>query len=80
MCPDSFPSVAERLGHILICCCELGLNHNIDTELLLHQSVDSLKAKIKRAETYIKNDGKALEHLTFEELGVYLHYVEGEIE
>ena len=75
------PLIAEKaLAHILLCCCELGLNHNIDPELILHFAVDSLKNRLKAAEIEMKNDGKAIEHLTFEELGVYLKHVEGEIE
>ena len=68
------------IGKLLLFCCELGANHNIDPELLLHQSVDSLKARIRIVENKIKNDGKTLDDLTFEELGVYLNHVEGEIE
>jgi hypothetical protein len=42
--------------------------------------VDSVKKAVKKIDSMLKNDGKTLEHLTFEELGVYLNYVEGEIE
>lgn len=77
---DSTHTMEKTIGHILFCCCELCLNHNIDPELILHQSVDSLKNKLKTMEKKMKNDGKTIEHLTFEELGVYLKYVEGEIE
>ena len=73
-------SLEKTISRMLICCCELGLNHNIDPELILHQAIDSRKQKLKKLEKMIKNDGKAIEHLTFEELGVYLNYVEGEIE
>lgn len=78
--PDSMHTMEETIGHILFCCCELCLNHDIDPELILHQTVDSLKKRLKSLEKQMKNDGKTIEHLTFEELGVYLKYVEGEIE
>ena len=78
-CNDSSPS-GRTIGKILLFCCELSLNNNFDPELLLHRSVDSLKEKLKLLDSIVKNDGKTLEHLTFEELGVYFKYVEGEIE
>ena len=78
--PDSPHTIQKSMEHILIFCCELCLNHNIDPELILHHAVDSFKTRLKTAEKMMKNDGKTIEHLTFEELGVYLNHVEGEIE
>ena len=75
--PDS---PVSRLGHILLLCSELCFINNADSEMLLHQAVDHFKSRLKTAEERIKKDGKNIESLTFEELGVYLQYVEGEIE
>jgi len=77
---ESFSSGSRDIGKILWYCCELSLNHHADPELLLHNTVDSVKKAVKKIDSMLKNDGKTLEHLTFEELGVYLNYVEGEIE
>ena len=70
----------KALGRLLLLCTELCLIQGYDAELLLHQSADRFKSELIKAEKKIINDGKSLEHLTFEELGVYLKYVEDEIE
>ena len=70
----------ENLGHLLLLCSELCFIKGYDSELILHQTADQLKSKLKTAEKMIIQDGKSLEYLTFEELGVYLKYVEDEIE
>ena len=68
------------LGHLLLLGSELCLCLGADSELILHETADRLKNDIKKAEILIHKDGKSLEHLTFDELGVYLKHVEGEIE
>ena len=70
----------ESLGRLLLLCTELCMISGTDPELLLHQAVDEMKSRLKSAEKRIIQDGKSMEHLTFEELGVYLNHVEGEIE
>ena len=71
---------SDSAGRLLLLCSELCFILGKDGELVLHQSVDRLKSRLKAAEKAINKDGKSLEHLTFEELGVYLNHVEGEIE
>lgn len=70
----------DQLGRLLYLCAELCFVCGIDSELILHITVDRLKNRLKVAENAVKQDGKSLEHLTFDELGVYLNHVEGEIE
>ena len=77
-CPEQADS--RKLGCLLLLCSELCYAGGIDGELVLHQAVDHLKSRIRSAEKQIIRDGKSLEHLTFDELGVYLNHVEGEIE
>lgn len=67
-------------GSLLLLCCELCYRKGLDGEVILHQAVDHLKSCLSKAEIRILHDGKSLERLTFEELCVYLKYVEGEIE
>lgn len=67
-------------GSLLFLCCELCYRKGLDSEVILHQTVDHLKSCLSKAEIHILHDGKSLERLTFEELCVYLKYVEGEIE
>ena len=67
-------------GLMLLYCTELCFCLGIDAELVLHQTADRMKKDLKSAEKKIISDGKAFEHLTFDELGVYLNHVEGEIE
>ncbi len=78
----AYPSHADSriLGRLLMLCSELCFTEGQDGELLLHQAADRLKNNLRSVEKAIVNDGKSLEHLTFEELGVYLKYVEDEIE
>ena len=73
--PDS-----DELGLLLLLVSELCYTNGIDSELVLHQSVDHLIKRLKSAEKSILRDGKTLEHLTFSELGVYLNHVEDVIE
>ena len=68
------------LGRLLLLCSELCFILGSDSELILHQAVDRMKSRLKSVDKEAKNDGKSLEHLTFEELGVYLSHVEDEIE
>ena len=70
----------DSLGRLLLLCSELCFALGSDSELVLHQAVDRLKYRLKKVDEVVKNDGKSLEHLTFEELGVYLDHVEDEIE
>ena len=70
----------EQLSRLLYLVAELCFIRGIDSELILHQAVDRLKTRLKIVEKAVKQDGKSLEHLTFDELGVYLDHVEGEIE
>ena len=70
----------EQLSRLLYLVAELCFIRGIDSELILHQAVDRLKTRLKIVEKAVKQDGKSLEHLTFDELGVYLNHVEGEIE
>ena len=67
-------------GRLLLLCSEYCYIIGSDSELLLHQTVDRIKSRLKSAEKIIIRDGKTLEDLTFQELGVYLNHVEGEIE
>ena len=74
------PREETDVGMLLFLLAELCFSLNRDAELELHRYTNHLIAGIKRAEERIKSDGKAIEHLTFNELGVYLKHVEGEIE
>ena len=74
------PAGEDQLGRLLYLCDELCFICGKDSELILHESVDRLKSRLKNMENAVKHDGKSLEHLTFDELGVYLNHVEGEIE
>ena len=67
-------------GRLLLLCAELCFILGVDSELILHQAADRLKQRMKSVEKAAKKDGKSLELLTFEELGVYLNHVEDEIE
>ena len=73
-------SSESDLGELLLLCAQICSSMGYDGEILLHQSVDIWKAKLKKLETRIMQDGKSLEDLTFDELGVYLEHVEDEIE
>lgn len=70
----------HQAGRLLLLCAELCYILGCDGELVLRQAADQFKTRLKAAEKAIKNDGKSLEGLTFDELGVYLNHVEGEIE
>ena len=70
----------DKTGQLLLLCTELCYILGCDGEVVLRQAADQLKSRLKSAEKAIKNDGKSLEGLTFDELGVYLNHVEGEIE
>ncbi len=70
----------EAFGRLLLLCAELGYIEGLDGELILRRSADRLKKRLKSAEKKIIEDGKSLEHLTFDDLGVYLNHVEDEIE
>ena len=76
----SVPADPDALGRLLLLCSELCFILGSDSELILHQAADRLKNRLKNADKDVKKDGKSLEHLTFEELGVYLNHVEDEIE
>ena len=73
-------TVSADLGMLLFLCTELCFRLNTDSELILHKTVDQLKKDLTETEKLIKNDGKSLEHLTFDELGVYLKHVKDAIE
>ena len=77
---DSDLTRETSAGQLLLLCTELCNALNCDSEILLRQSVDRFRNSLQAAEKLIIRDGKSLEHLTFEELGVYLKHVEGEIE
>ena len=77
---DSISDDSDLPGRLLLLCAELCFILGSDSELILHQAVDRLKYRLKCLEKEAKNYGKSLEHLTFEELGVYLNHVEDEIE
>ncbi len=68
------------LGILLMLCAELCCTLKTDSEMSLHEAVDRLKDRMKEAYSDRNNNGKSFKHLTFDELGVYLQYVEGEIE
>ena len=70
----------DSLSRLLLLCAELCYILGLDAELILHQAADRMKSRMKKAENMVKSEGKSLEHLTFEELRVYLNHVEGEIE
>lgn len=76
----SWNSLADNLGKLLLLCAELCQIKGQDSELVLHQMVDRLISILKMKENGIFPDGKSLDHLTFEDLGVYLNHVEDEIE
>lgn len=67
-------------GTLLMLCVELCNALGYDSEVLLHHTVNRFRDRLHEAEKLIATDGKSLEHLTFDELGVYLEHVEGEIE
>lgn len=69
----------ESIGKLLLACSELCYALDKDGEVLLHESVETLKTQLRSAEKAAKKDGKAIESLTFPELGVYLKHVEDEI-
>ena len=71
---------AGTLGRFLFLYAELCSSLNLDGELLLHNTVTNLKNHIQQSGNRLKNDGKSNESLTFNNLGVYLNHVEGEIE
>ena len=68
------------LEDLLLLCAELCYSLQADGELLLHNAVERLKKRLASAEESLKEDGKSIESLTFDKLGVYLSHVEGEIE
>lgn len=68
----------EHLSRLLYLCAELCFISGYDSELILHQTVDCFKNRLKRIEKAVISDGKSLEHLTFEELSVYLKHAEDE--
>ena len=70
----------DRMGRLLFLCAELCSSLNLDGELLLHNTVTNLKNNIQRSGKRIMADGKSDESLTFDNLGVYLSHVKGEIE
>ena len=76
--PDS--SDEQECGRFLLLCAEYCSLLGFDSEIALRRFVDHFRKRLKSAEKLIIKDGKSLEHLTFEELGVYLRHVEGEIE
>ena len=76
----SVPGDSDILGRLLFLCSELCFILGTDSEMILHQTVDHLKNRLQRVDKEAKDKGKSLEHLTFEELGVYLNHVEDEIE
>ena len=69
-----------QLGHILFLYTELCFLLKLDPEMLLHKTVTDLKSSLQKTGKRIADDGKTIESLTLEELGVYLNHVEGEIE
>ena len=77
---DPGEDTESRTGRLLLLCTELCHVLGCDGEIVLRQAADRMKSRLKIAEKMINNDGKSLEHLTFDELGVYLRHVEGEIE
>ena len=68
------------LGIILMLVSELCCNMKVDSEMVLHETTDRLKELLKNTGNGVNNNVKSFKHLTFSELGVYLQYVEGEIE
>lgn len=68
------------IGIFLLMCVEFCMKLGVDSETVLHESADRLKEALKKAGQTGLTDGKTFKHLTFSELGVYLQYVEGEIE
>ena len=76
----SVPADEDGLGRLLLLCAEYCSHSGIDSELVLHRSVDHLKERLKTVEKALIRDGKSLEHLTFDEVRVYLKHVEDEIE
>jgi len=74
------PDPEQSLETLLLLCAELCFRENRDGELLLHHAAGRLGERIRETETSLKKEGKAIECLTFRELGVYLNHVEGEIE
>ena len=77
--PDTHIS-KEAISDLLFTCVELCSDAGEDPEILLHHASERYKTRFRRVENFVKNSGKALESLTFEELGVYLNHVEGETE
>lgn len=81
ICSDSKSENQTGLyGKLLFLCCFLCYQSGIDSELILHRTMDRLKHRLSDAEALATKDGKSFESLTFSELCVYLKHVEGEIE
>ncbi len=70
----------EALGVLLLLCAVLCFLEDVDSELALHRAADRLRSLVVSSEKSMKKQGKSLEHLTFDELRVYLKHVKGEIE
>ena len=68
-----------KIGSLLFLYAELCYSLNLDSELILHRSVTDLKRRLQAVGKQVENDGKSIESLTFDELGVYFKYVKGEI-
>ena len=79
-CQASDSPDERECGRFLFLCAEYCSLLGFDSEIALRRFVDHFRKRLKSAEKLIIKDGKSLEHLTFEELGVYLKHVEGEIE
>jgi len=69
----------DSVGDLLLLCAAFCFHMSIDSEMILHRAVDRLRSRIVSSEAIMKKHGKSLEHLTFDELRVYLNHVEGEI-
>ena len=77
--PDAHIS-KEVISDLLFACVEICSVAGEDPEILLHHASERYKKHFRQIENDLKNCGKSLECLTFEELCVYLKHVEGEIE
>ena len=61
----------KRLGSLLFCCSEIARRFDLDSEVILHQTVRRVIRSCQTLENEGKNGSESLKPLTFNDLGVY---------
>ena len=61
----------KLLGSLLFCCSELARRFDLDSEVILHQTVRHVIRSCQALENEGKNGSEILKPLTFNDLGVY---------